>query len=163
MHHSQGSLGILFLSYGRVWGLVTLLYVHIRDKQKLLEVAEVSFLSKRTLYRHVDVVQTTITIASPTMYGIITWDNPRSCVPRGGYARTSASVLSRLQLDQLKLREDDEFGLFYMVHPARGFQERPYYVDRTTSRPLCEVKRRRAGLVLRWGTTWEAPVLFLLF
>ncbi|CAM9931234.1 unnamed protein product, partial [Ascophyllum nodosum] len=39
-------------------------------------------------------------------------------------------------------------------------QERPYHVDYTTSRPLCEVKRRRAGLVLRWGTTWEAPVLF---
>ena len=34
-------------------------------------------------------------------------------------------------------------------------------VDRTTSRPLCEVKRRRARLVLRWGTTWEALVLFL--
>ncbi|CAN0450621.1 unnamed protein product, partial [Scytosiphon promiscuus] len=39
------------------------------------------------------------------------------------------------------------------------FQERPYHVDRTTSRPLCEVKRRRARLVLRWGTTWEALVL----
>ena len=39
-------------------------------------------------------------------------------------------------------------------------QERPYHVDRTTSRPLCEVKRRRARLVLRWGTTWEALVLF---
>ena len=26
-------------------------------------------------------------------------------------------------------------------------QERPYHVDRTTSRPLCEVKRRRARLV----------------
>ena len=40
-------------------------------------------------------------------------------------------------------------------------QERPYHADRTTSRPLCEVKRRRARLVLRWGTTWEALVLFL--
>ena len=43
------------------------------------------------------------------------------------------------------------------------YQERPYHVDRTTSRPLCEVKRRRARLVLRWGTTWEALVLFLFF
>ncbi|CAM9864488.1 unnamed protein product, partial [Sphacelaria rigidula] len=34
-------------------------------------------------------------------------------------------------------------------------QERPYHVDSTTSRPLCEVKRRRARPVLRWGTTWE--------
>ena len=42
-----------------------------------------------------------------------------------------------------------------------GIQERPYHVDCTTSRPLCEVKRRRARLVLRWGTTWEALVLFL--
>ena len=40
-------------------------------------------------------------------------------------------------------------------------QERPYHVECTTSRPLCEVKRRRARLVLRWGTTWEALVLFL--
>ncbi|CAM9716014.1 unnamed protein product, partial [Laminaria digitata] len=43
-------------------------------------------------------------------------------------------------------------------------QERPYHVDRTTSRPLCEVKRRRARLrVLRWGTTWEALVLLFYF
>ncbi|CAM9395235.1 unnamed protein product [Laminaria digitata] len=40
-------------------------------------------------------------------------------------------------------------------------QERPYRVDRTTSRPLCEAKRRRARLVLPWGTKWEALVLFL--
>ena len=37
------------------------------------------------------------------------------------------------------------------------------HVDCTTSRPLCEVKRRRARLVLRWGTTWEALVLFLFY
>ena len=42
------------------------------------------------------------------------------------------------------------------------YQERPYHVECTTSRPLCEVKWRRARLVLRWGTTWEALVLFLL-
>ena len=51
---------------------------------------------------------------------------------------------------------------FYMSIFGAVFQERPYHVDRTTSRPLCEVKRRRAGVVLRWGTTWEVPVLFLL-
>ena len=32
-----------------------------------------------------------------------------------------------------------------------------------TSRPLCGVKRRRARLALRWGTAWEALVLFLFF
>ena len=46
-------------------------------------------------------------------------------------------------------------------HFGHHQQERPYHADRTTSRPLCEVKRRRARLVLRWGTTWEALVLFL--
>ncbi|CAM9868164.1 unnamed protein product, partial [Sphacelaria rigidula] len=40
------------------------------------------------------------------------------------------------------------------------YQERPYHVYSTTSRPLCEVKRRRARLVLRWGITWEVLVLF---
>ncbi|CAM9308236.1 unnamed protein product, partial [Sphacelaria rigidula] len=40
-------------------------------------------------------------------------------------------------------------------------RERPYHVDSTTSRPLRGVKRRRARLVLRRGTTWEALVLFL--
>ena len=43
------------------------------------------------------------------------------------------------------------------------YQERPYHVDRTTSRSLCEVKRRRAKLALRRGTTREALVLFLFF
>ncbi|CAM9501487.1 unnamed protein product, partial [Sphacelaria rigidula] len=36
---------------------------------------------------------------------------------------------------------------------------RPYHVDSTTTRPLCEVKRYRARLVLRSGITWEALVL----
>ena len=51
--------------------------------------------------------------------------------------------------------------LYYSQHIVPPHQERPYHADRTTSRPLCEVKRRRARLVLRWGTTWEALVLFL--
>ena len=50
---------------------------------------------------------------------------------------------------------------YYNTQTQPLHQERPYHVDRTTSRPLCEVKRRRARLVLRWGTTWEALVLFL--
>ena len=50
---------------------------------------------------------------------------------------------------------------YYNTQTQHLHQERPYHVDRTTSRPLCEVKRRRARLVLRWGTTWEALVLFL--
>jgi hypothetical protein len=36
---------------------------------------------------------------------------------------------------------------------------RPYYDERTVSRPNCEVKHRQALSVLRWGTTWESEVL----
>ena len=52
---------------------------------------------------------------------------------------------------------------YYNTQTQHLHQERPYHVDRTTSRPLCEVKRRRARLVLRWGITWEALVLLLFF
>ena len=44
---------------------------------------------------------------------------------------------------------------------AKAFEIRNVHTTPIASRPLCEVKRRRAGLVLRWGTTWEALVLFL--
>ncbi|CAM9588398.1 unnamed protein product, partial [Sphacelaria rigidula] len=36
---------------------------------------------------------------------------------------------------------------------------RPYDVDSTTSRLLCEVKQRWVWLVLRWEITWEALML----
>ena len=36
---------------------------------------------------------------------------------------------------------------------------RPYRVENTGSRPISEVKQRRAWLVLRWVTTWEPQVL----
>ena len=35
------------------------------------------------------------------------------------------------------------------------FQIRSYHVEYTASHQNCEVKRRWAYLVLRWGTTWE--------
>lgn len=34
-------------------------------------------------------------------------------------------------------------------------------IARTTCRPPCEVKRRRARLMLRWEIMWEAPVITL--
>ena len=34
----------------------------------------------------------------------------------------------------------------------------PYHVESTGSRPITEVKQRRAGLVLGWVTAWEYPV-----
>lgn len=45
------------------------------------------------------------------------------------------------------------------THTVVRNQELPCHVERSTSRPLCEVKRCRARLVLlRWGTTLEAPI-----
>ena len=35
---------------------------------------------------------------------------------------------------------------------------RPYHDENTRSRPITEVKHRRAGIVLGWGTAWELPV-----
>ena len=36
---------------------------------------------------------------------------------------------------------------------------RPYHVENTGSRPITEVKQRRAWLVLGWVTAWEHHVL----
>ncbi|ESO87939.1 hypothetical protein LOTGIDRAFT_145942, partial [Lottia gigantea] len=36
---------------------------------------------------------------------------------------------------------------------------RPYHVENTSSRPITEVKQRRARLVLGWVTAWEHRVL----
>ena len=33
-----------------------------------------------------------------------------------------------------------------------------YRDENTRSRPITEVKHRRAGIVLGWGTAWELPV-----
>ena len=38
-------------------------------------------------------------------------------------------------------------------------RQRPYHVENTGSRPITEVKQRRAWLVLRWVTAWEHHVL----
>ena len=35
---------------------------------------------------------------------------------------------------------------------------RPYHVESTGSRPITEVKQRRAWLVLGWVTAWEYQV-----
>jgi hypothetical protein len=50
----------------------------------------------------------------------------------------------------------------YILSSLHENQERPYNVDSTASRPLCEVKQHLARLVLRWGTTLESRVLFFL-
>ena len=40
---------------------------------------------------------------------------------------------------------------------------RPYHVENTGSRPITEVKQRRARLVLGWVTAWEYLVLQTFF
>ena len=40
---------------------------------------------------------------------------------------------------------------------------RPYYLKSTGIHPNSEVKPDKAGLVLRWGTAWETPVLYTFF
>ena len=40
-----------------------------------------------------------------------------------------------------------------------GRRLRPYHVESTSSRPITEVKQRRARLVLGWVTAWEYRVL----
>ena len=39
------------------------------------------------------------------------------------------------------------------------YRQRPYHVESTGSRPITEVKQRRARLVLGWVTAWEHRVL----
>ena len=40
--------------------------------------------------------------------------------------------------------------------------QRPYHAERTGSRPITEVKQRRASSVLGWVTAWEHGVLLAL-
>jgi len=39
------------------------------------------------------------------------------------------------------------------------YRQRPYHAEYIGSRPITEIKQRRARLVLRWGTAWEHRVL----
>ena len=43
------------------------------------------------------------------------------------------------------------------------YRQRPYHVENTGSRPITEVKQRRARLVLGWVTAWEHRVLLATF
>ena len=57
--------------------------------------------------------------------------------------------------------QESEFGLWLNLTTViicletPRVQERPYHDDSTASRLLSEVKHRRVGLVLRWGTTYS--------
>ena len=51
-----------------------------------------------------------------------------------------------------------------VIIPISGqhYCQRPYHAERTGSRPITEVKQRRASSVLGWVTAWEHGVLLAL-
>ena len=51
----------------------------------------------------------------------------------------------------------------YKRYFSRLCRQRPYHVESTGSRPITEVKQRRARLVLGWVTAWEHRVLLATF
>ena len=58
------------------------------------------------------------------------------------------------------LRRDATIRTEYKYGAANAdFRLRPYHVENTGSRPITEVKQRRARLVLGWVTAWEYRVL----
>ena len=64
--------------------------------------------------------------------------------------------------DQLKRTKpcDATIRTEYKYRAANAhFRLRPYHVENTGSRPITEVKQRRARLVLGWLTAWEYRVL----
>ena len=48
--------------------------------------------------------------------------------------------------------------LVYKYESVEFLRQRPYHVENTGSRPITEVKQRRARLVLGWVTAWEHRV-----
>ena len=46
----------------------------------------------------------------------------------------------------------------YICNFSLHLRQRPYHVENTGSRPITEVKQRRARLVLGWVTAWEHRV-----
>ena len=51
-------------------------------------------------------------------------------------------------------------GFIYPNSTSR-WHIRPYYLDNTVSRPICEVKQGQVRLVLAWGTSWEVRMLYI--
>ena len=49
-----------------------------------------------------------------------------------------------------------------MLISGQFSRQRPYHGERTGSRPITEVKQRRASSVLGWVTAWEHGVLLAL-
>ena len=61
------------------------------------------------------------------------------------------------RLDNDKIEVSDE-NIVYQDIEMVSSRLRPYHVEYTSSRPITEVKQRRARLVLGWVTAWEYRV-----
>ena len=68
-------------------------------------------------------------------------------------SQPSAPLLQRVAHSRASRRV--HFGHLSQPEPAFHFRRRPYRVECTGSLPTSEVKRRRARLVLGWGTARE--------
>ena len=57
------------------------------------------------------------------------------------------------------------YTLFFHTVANRNNRQRPYHVEYTGSRPITEVKQRRARIVLGWVTAWEhrVPLPFCVY
>mgnify|MGYP003465700716 FL=1 len=58
-----------------------------------------------------------------------------------------------------KCEDHDQWEIIEKHLICYGLCLRPYHVESTGSRPITEVKQRRARLVLGWVTAWEYRVL----
>ena len=54
----------------------------------------------------------------------------------------------------VSVQSRSELGIINVIERLR-----PYHAECTGSRPITEVKQRRARSVLGWVTAWEHPVL----
>ena len=68
---------------------------------------------------------------------------------------------------KLKQSVANEWRVFTFILYKRlffvAYRQRPYHVESTGSRPITEVKQRRARLVLGWVTAWEHRVLLATY
>ena len=58
----------------------------------------------------------------------------------------------------VSVQSRSELGIINVIEAKLNAYD-PYHAECTGSRPITEVKQRRAGSVLGWVTAWEHPVL----
>ena len=77
--------------------------------------------------------------------------------PAEGPARLRTAAEGSSDLSEVCQRVRS-FGTARVAREIKPRRVASYRDDNTRSRPITEVKHRRAGIVLGWGTAWELPV-----